>query len=152
MNLLVGLGNKGKKYQGNRHNVGFWFVDRVFEVLKTEDLSLTYERKFNSLISVSDNLILAKPQTMMNSSGLAVSKIVSFYQVAFDKLWLAYDDLDIQLGQYKIIFGKPPKTHNGVYSVIEKLGDSSFWHIRLGVDNRNRENREMGEKTLIDIR
>ncbi len=149
MKLLVGLGNKGDRYQKNRHNVGFLFVDKLLEVLKEGESSFSYNRRFDSLICQVNDLILAKPQTMMNSSGVAVYKIASFYKISTSDIWLAYDDLDIPLGQYKIVFGKPPKTHNGVYSVIDKLGKSFFWHIRLGVDNRNKENRETGEEYVL---
>lgn len=149
MKLLVGLGNKGEIYQKNRHNAGFLFVDKVFEALKGEKLSFSYSKKFDSLVCQIKDLILAKPQTMMNSSGIAVSKIASFYKIPASYLWLSYDDLDIPLGQYKIVFGRPPKTHNGVYSVIDLLGSSSFWHIRLGVDNRSKENKERGEEYVL---
>lgn len=149
MNLLVGLGNKGDSYQRNRHNVGFVFVDRVFGNLKEEGIYFSYSKKFDSLICQTNDLILAKPQTMMNYSGISVSKIVSFYKIPLSKFWLAYDDLDIPLGQYKMVFDKPPKTHKGVFSVIDLLGSSSFWHIRIGVDNRSKENKEKGEEYVL---
>ncbi len=149
MKLLAGLGNKGESYRKNRHNVGFVFVDKVFETLKEEGLYFSYSKKFDSLLCQIDDLILAKPQTMMNFSGKAVSKIVSFYKIPISQLWLAYDDLDIPLGQYKIVFDKPPKTHNGVFSIIDLLSSSSFWHIRLGVDNRSKENKEKGEEYIL---
>lgn len=151
MKLLVGLGNKGSKYQNNRHNVGFLFVDRVFSTLgrTNTDISFEYNSKLDSLICQAKGLILIKPQTMMNASGIAVSRAVSFYKINLSNLWLSYDDLDIALGEYKIVFGKPPKTHNGVYSVINLLGVPDFWHIRLGVENRNKESKEKGEEYVL---
>ncbi len=151
MKLLVGLGNKGDKYQKNRHNVGFLFVDRVLSLLEGggNGLSFEYNKSLDSLVCKAKDLILLKPQTMMNASGTAVSKAVSFYKVDLSNLWLSYDDLDIALGEYKIVFGRPPKTHNGVYSVINLLGRSDFWHIRIGVENRNKEDRESGEEICL---
>ena len=117
MKLIVGLGNPGEKYKNNRHNVGFMVVDRLME------LNLA-------------GVVLAKPQTFMNKSGIAVKKLTKRYPLPPNALYVIHDDLDIELGKYKISLGKGPKVHNGLRSIYEQLGTKDFWHVRIGIDNR----------------
>jgi len=117
MKLIVGLGNPGQKYKYNRHNVGFMVVDRLME------LNLA-------------GVVLAKPQTFMNKSGIAVKKLTKHYSLPPNALYVIHDDLDIELGKFKISFGKGPKVHNGLRSIYEQLGTKDFWHVRIGIDNR----------------
>ena len=117
MKLIVGLGNPGQKYKYNRHNVGFMVVDRLME------LNLA-------------GVVLAKPQTFMNKSGIAVKKLTKHYSLPPNALYVIHDDLDIELGKYKISLGKGPKVHNGLRSIYEQLGTKDFWHVRIGIDNR----------------
>ncbi len=149
MKLLVGLGNPGKQYTKTRHNVG-WRVLDALVALKSQ-ISMTPLRqgsegqannqwemadKFNAEVLKTENFILAKPQTFMNESGKAVKKLVDFYKIDLDDLYVIHDDLDIRLGEYKIQKGKGPKVHNGILSVEGELGKSDFWRVRVGVDNR----------------
>lgn len=149
MKLIVGLGNPKEKYKNNRHNVGFVFIDFVVKEL---GLGVDFENnsKFESLVLKTPDLILVKPLTFMNNSGRAVKRLLDYYDIDFDDFYLAYDDLDIVLGKYKIVKDKPPKTHNGVWSVIESLGSSDFWHIRIGVENRDKDNRILGEQYVLE--
>lgn len=82
----------------------------------------------------ASQFLLAKPQTYMNSSGRAVRKMVDFYTLKPERdLILAHDDLDIEFGSYKIQYGKGPRVHNGVQSVIKSIGTEMFWRIRIGI-------------------
>ena len=115
MKLIVGLGNPGQKYKYNRHNVGFMVVD---ELARHEP---------------GKPWILFKPQKFMNRSGVEVKNLrVRNLQ----DLFVVHDDLDIELGKFKISFGKGPKVHNGLRSIYEQLGTKDFWHVRIGIDNR----------------
>jgi peptidyl-tRNA hydrolase, PTH1 family len=160
MKLIVGLGNPGKKYERTRHNVGFMVIDALknSKTLKlqnskqTQNQKFKFEKRFNAEILKVGEIILAKPQTFMNDSGDAVSAIVNFYKIDSTDLYIIHDDLDIKLGEYKIQKGKGPKQHNGILSVEEKLGRSDFWRIRVGIENREAENRISGEVyTLQDF-
>lgn len=137
--LIVGLGNPGKDYFKTRHNAGFLFLDSW----NTQFLN---ETKFKSEIStvVIDNnkLLLAKPNTYMNSSGDAVVAIARFYKINPSQILIAHDDLDIKLGEYKLQFNKGPKVHNGILSVENKLSTTEFWRLRIGIDNRTDELRQ----------
>jgi len=140
MKLIVGLGNPGEKYSGNRHNVGFVVVDKLVESLKieggSEAFDFKFHKKFNAEVMQTKDYILAKPQTFMNDSGEAISKIVSFYKIKPEDVYVIHDDLDIKLGSYKIIFAKAPKVHNGLKSIEEKLGTDQYFNVRVGVENR----------------
>lgn len=123
MKVIVGLGNPGIKYVNNRHNVGHIVIDAL-QSLKTKDKTL-------------------KSDKYMNDSGLFVRKLKDKYpKMQLSDLYVIHDDLDIPLGSFKIQFGKGPKVHNGLNDIYEKIGSSDFWHVRVGVDNRDPQNKQ----------
>ena len=128
MKIVVGLGNPGKEYQNNRHNVGFMVVERLAE--------MGWETKFGAEVSRVGDTLLVKPQFFMNKSGEVVAKIINFYKVDLSGLFVIHDDLDIRLGDFKIQFGVGPKVHYGINSIEGSLGSMGFWRVRIGVDNR----------------
>jgi PTH1 family peptidyl-tRNA hydrolase len=134
MKLVVGLGNPGEKYVGTRHNVGFVVVDELRRGLDADEFG--DNKKFLAEVTRVGEVILARPDTFMNKSGEAVSKLVRFYKIEMDDLWVIHDDLDIRLGEYKIQKGVGPKVHNGVNDIEERLGTTDFWRVRVGVDSR----------------
>lgn len=134
MKMVVGLGNLGKEYRETRHNVGFIVLDKLAERLDVPQFESN--SKFKSDISRTTKLVLAKPQTFMNTSGDAVAALASFYKISPEQIYVVHDDLDIKLGYYKLHFGKGPKQHNGVVSVEASLGSKEFWRMRVGVENR----------------
>jgi PTH1 family peptidyl-tRNA hydrolase len=136
MKLVVGLGNPGEKYKDTRHNVGFWVVDKLRE---TFNFQFSMKKSFNAEICEFDNLVLAKLQTFMNKSGVAVKLLTRSYKLKAENLYVVHDDLDIELGQYKISFGKGPKDHRGLRSIYEQIGTKDFWHVRIGIDNRMKQ-------------
>lgn len=135
MKVVVGLGNPGEKYEKTRHNLGFMVVDKLSQPMANGQWPM--EKKFQAevykLKANSYQLILVKPQTFMNNSGLVVKKITESYKLKTKSLYVVHDDLDIQLGKYKIQFGKGPHQHNGVKSVEEYLKTKDFWRVRVGV-------------------
>lgn len=143
MKLVVGLGNPGEKYKDTRHNVGFWVVEKISQSAKSKrqnnNLKFKVVRKLRSEVMERDNLILAKPQTFMNKSGVAVRLLTRSYKLKPESLYVLHDDLDIELGEYKISFGKGPKDHRGLQSIYEQVGTKDFWHVRIGIDNRMRQ-------------
>jgi PTH1 family peptidyl-tRNA hydrolase len=137
MYLLIGLGNPGEEYAKTRHNAGFMFVDYIAE---KNNLTFEYDKYFKAEIArmkiESEEIILAKPQTFMNRSGETVKQIVIRHSLTPDHVYVAHDDLDIKLGEYKISMGKGPKLHNGIRSIEEIWKTQDFWRIRLGIENR----------------
>lgn len=151
MKLIVGLGNPGEKYANTRHNVGFLFVDRLQSAVYRNDIWES-QKKHKSVVCnlKSVDCILVKPQTFMNESGVSVLSLTTFYKIPTANLYVVHDDLDIKLGEYKIQFGVGPKVHGGVSSIENTLGTINFWRVRVGVDNRDPQNRTPGERYVLE--
>ncbi len=148
MKLIVGLGNPGDQHKDNRHNSGFMIVDEIAKTLLNKEWSSV--KKTQATIIKNENLyVLVKPQTYMNQSGEAVKKLIDQYKVKSSDLWVIHDDLDIDFGNYKIQQGKGPKLHNGVKSIEEKIGKTDFWRVRIGVENRDKENKISGKAYVL---
>lgn len=154
-NILVGLGNPGEKYQQTRHNLGFMFLDYLLQKYQLGQFS--FKNKLQAELSANSNLVLVKPQTFMNLSGEAVSKILNFFgdsgsslaQLAKEYLFVAHDDLDIKFGEFKIQYATGPKDHNGLSSIYQHLSTTDFWHIRIGTDDRDGNRQVPSEKYVL---
>ncbi len=134
MKLIIGVGNPGEKFAGNRHNVGKQFVEKIRETDWAQE-------KGKVLVLTSDRY--------MNNSGEFVKESSLYYKIAPKDIYIVHDDLDIRLGEYKIQLGVGPKVHNGVNSIETMLGATEFWRIRIGVDNREGVSREAGESYVL---
>ena len=138
MKILVGLGNPGKEYEKTRHNAGARFLEMLR--VNWEFPSWQYEKKFKADTSKGtfngEKIILAFPLTFMNNSGEAVAPLFNFYNIPHQDLWLIYDDLDLPLGTFRFRPSGSSGTHNGMKSVIEKLGTSDFPRLRIGIESR----------------
>lgn len=135
MKLIIGLGNPEPEYQTTRHNTGFLVIDKL-----TSDFSLrttAFDKKTNSEISKGTinkkRVIIAKPQTHMNNSGVAVRALLDFYKLKPENLIVIHDDKDIPLGEMRVQTNRGPAGHNGVKSIIEHLGTQNFTRIRVGI-------------------
>jgi PTH1 family peptidyl-tRNA hydrolase len=139
---VIGLGNPGTEYEKSRHNAGFMVVDGL---AKKIGLSWRFDKKFNAEIAhaAGGEIVLVKPQTFMNDSGAAVRAVLAYEKYEgletnnLSDLYVAYDDLDLLLGQKKIQFATHPKIHNGVNSILQSLGTDQFWNVRIGTDTRD---------------
>lgn len=146
MHVIVGLGNPGKKYEHTRHNAGFLFVDKMSEYLgwdtyyAVDGWSSVKERPYlerHARAGGELKVLFVKPMTFMNLSGIAVRQVLQFENIlASNTLILAHDDLDIELGKFKIQLGMSPKNHRGVRSVEQSLSKTDFLRVRIGIDNR----------------
>jgi PTH1 family peptidyl-tRNA hydrolase len=134
MKLIAGLGNPGKKYEKTRHNLGFAVLDEFLRQLAPiEETAWQEAKKIRAKIYKQKELILAKPQTMMNNSGLAVGRISNFFKIKPEDIWVVHDDLDLTLGKIKIVKGRGAAGHKGVASIIKELGTNQFSRFRLGI-------------------
>ena len=133
MKLIVGLGNLGRHYVNNRHNVGFKCVDLF---ARQHGISLA-QRVARSKVGTGKvagtKVVLAKPQTFMNSSGEAVSALVRRYKLSSQDILVIYDDLDLPLGKIRIRERGSSGGHNGLKSIIFHLGTQDFPRIRVGI-------------------
>lgn len=141
MILIIGLGNPGDKYVDTRHNLGFEVVNELKRKLESssenQELSWKTEEKFKAEIirlqHNSNSLILAKPQTFMNKSGISVFKIAAFFKIAPENIIIIHDELDLLLGHMKIRLGGSDAGHHGLESIIKSLGTDKFIRVRLGI-------------------
>ena len=131
--VIVGLGNPGAEYAMTRHNMGFRALDMI-----AEDSSIEVKKsKFHALIGQGrfdgKKLVLVKPQTYMNRSGISVREAAMYFDVPSENVIVIYDDIDLPTGSIRIRKAGGPGTHNGMKSVVEQLGTKDFVRIRIGV-------------------
>ncbi|MCK5429041.1 MAG: aminoacyl-tRNA hydrolase [Anaerolineales bacterium] len=133
MKIIVGLGNPGRGYGNNRHNVGFKCVDRLAQLA---DIRLSQRRAKSQMGTGTINgqqVILAKPKTYMNLSGQAVQSIFAKFRPSLSDLVVIYDDLDLALGTIRIRERGSAGGHNGMKSIINLIGSQEFARIRVGI-------------------
>ena len=135
--IIVGLGNPGKKFEHTRHNAGFTAVDFFAKENNFPEFELS--KKYGSLVSENENVILAKPQTFMNESGSAVSK----FEIRNSKLVVVHDDIDIPLGKIKFSKDSGAGGHKGVESIIQHLGNNNFIRLKIGVATNDADAKEV---------
>ncbi len=135
MKLIIGLGNPGKEYADTRHNAGFMALESLARTCNFPDFKL--DKKFSSEITSgmigADKILLVKPQTFMNESGVAARALFDFYKLTLDDLLVIHDDKDIELGKYRLQSNRTSAGHNGVQSLIDNFGTNNFTRIRIGI-------------------
>ena len=161
MKLIVGLGNPGEKYERTRHNLGFMVVERFLKDFEPVSKTVWEDsKKFKSDIAELEwqpkhgeleKVILTKPKTFMNNSGLAVQLSTTYYKLSTTDVWVIHDDIDLPLGSMKIRFGGASGGHHGVASIIEKLGTDKFWRFRLGTGMIRGRKSEVGNQRIKNV-
>jgi PTH1 family peptidyl-tRNA hydrolase len=131
--LIVGLGNPGRAYAGNRHNVGFQCLDRLAARHRLSFGRLQNGALIASGVIAGRRAVLAKPQGFMNLSGRPVGALLRFYQLTLDDLLVVYDDLDLPLGTLRLRPEGGAGGHNGMRSLIQHLGTQDFPRLRVGI-------------------
>ena len=134
MKLIVGLGNPGKEYEKTRHNVGFMAIDHYLgnESFKSKNNGSYYEKIINN-----EKIIFLKPLTYMNDSGLAVRYFSDYFNLDISDILIIYDDMDFDVGKYKLKSSGSSAGHNGIKSIIKHLGTENFKRIRIGISKNN---------------
>lgn len=143
MKIIVGLGNPGEKYEKTRHNIGFMVLEQFLKDFESaKDTVWRNEPKFKADIAEinwqpkhgkAEKVLLVKPKTFMNNSGLAVSLLTAYYKVLSTDLWVVHDDVDLRLGAVRIRRGGGSAGHRGIESILEHIPDGNFWRVRLGI-------------------
>lgn len=134
MKLVVGLGNIGKEYKNTRHNIGFMTLDNYLG-------KVNWKVKMESYIYLDQDkdVLYIKPMTYMNLSGLSVAKLVKFYKIDMQDILVIQDDLDLELGKFKVKKNSSSGGHNGIKSIISELNSMEFGRLKIGI----------GKNTLI---
>ncbi|MEJ5339532.1 MAG: aminoacyl-tRNA hydrolase [Aquificaceae bacterium] len=139
--LLVGLGNPGKRYEKTRHNVGFMVVEEFLRRLRVQDYS---EECLSHLYRVrvdGREVLVAKPQTYMNNSGLAVVNLLEEYHINPEEMLVVYDDLDLPLGRLRLRTEGSSGGHHGMESIIREIKTEKFPRLRVGIGRPRDRNR-----------
>jgi PTH1 family peptidyl-tRNA hydrolase len=131
--LIIGLGNPGRQYKSNRHNIGFMLLNHLAERLETSFSRLESNALVTKAKYQDHSIILAKPQTYMNLSGQSVASLVKFYKISLENLLVVYDDVDLPFGRIRIRPSGGSAGQKGISSIIERLGTTDFPRLRLGV-------------------
>lgn len=135
--LIVGLGNPGNEYADNRHNLGFWFIERLARNLK---VPLVPQGKFFGVSGRIGEQWLLQPMTYMNRSGQAVAALARFYKIAAEEILVVHDDLDLEPGSIRIKQGGGNGGHNGLKDIQAHLSVPDFWRLRLGIGHPGERN------------
>ncbi|MCL4263005.1 MAG: aminoacyl-tRNA hydrolase [Anaerolineae bacterium] len=130
--LIIGLGNPGRQYRGNRHNIGFMAVDRLAAANGIQSSKVQNQAIVGDGRIAAKPVILAKPQTYMNLSGDAVGSLLRYYKIPQANLLVIYDELDLPFGAIRLRESGGAGGHNGMRSIIAHLGQD-FPRLRLGI-------------------
>lgn len=133
MKLIIGLGNPGDRYRFTRHNMGHLTLDEL-----AEEQGISFRRKkFDADIGEGAiggvSVLLVKPRTFMNLSGIAVAKTSAFFKIGLEDMVVVHDDLDLAFGTVRVKEGGGPGGHKGLISVIQHMGGREFVRVRLGI-------------------
>lgn len=133
MYVVIGLGNPGKKYNGTRHNVGFDAIDCLSLRNDVKVTKIKHQSVYGEVNLNGEKVILVKPQTYMNNSGISVRSIVDYYKIPIENVIIIYDDIDINTGSLRIRKKGSAGSHNGMRSIIYHLEKDNFPRIRIGI-------------------
>jgi len=142
MIALVGLGNPGKQYKYNRHNIGYLAIDEIVKMLDIDNQKNKFNGKFFKSNAGRKNILLFKSNDYMNECGHSISQIANFFKIKNEDLFVFHDDLDLEVGKIRIKNGGSSAGHNGLKSIDEHIG-KSYNRIRIGIGHP-------GEKHLVE--
>lgn len=141
MKIIVGLGNPGDEYKNTRHNIGFKVLEHLQYIWQFPKFK--EEKKFKAFVSEgnynNEKMFLVKPLTFMNLSGESISLISNFYKINSENIIVAQDDLDMDIGKIRYKKESGSGGHNGIKSLVQKLGSNEFHRIKLGISNNQRD-------------
>jgi PTH1 family peptidyl-tRNA hydrolase len=144
MRLIVGLGNPGKEYSETRHNIGFIMLDTMTSYLKI-DLKKKNDGLFAETSINGEKVILLKPQKYINLSGQVIKKYIDFYKIDIDDIFIIHDDLDLEIGKYKLKYSGSSAGHNGLKDIERCLGTKNYKRMKIGISN----NKDIDTKDYV---
>ena len=146
--MLVGLGNPGAEYDKTRHNTGFMAIDKIAESLQVNIM----RSKFQGLTAMAEyegrKLLLLKPQTFMNRSGLSVAEAARYYQIPTERILVIFDDISLPIGRIRVRTEGSAGGHNGLKSIIAQLGSQAFPRVKIGVGEKPHPDYDLADWVL----
>jgi len=143
MHLLVGLGNPGSKYAGNRHNVGFMAVDEICRRYACPPYRAKFQGEVSEGSIAGEKVLLLKPSTYMNESGRSVGEAARFYKIEPANVIVIHDEIDLAAEKVRVKEGGGLAGHNGLKSIASQIGQD-FWRVRIGVGHPGDKDRVSG--------
>lgn len=140
MKLFVGLGNPGRAYAGNRHNIGFMVVDTLAREHNFPPFRVRFKGLASEMTLAGDKVILLKPETYMNESGRAVQEAARFYKILPGNIVVFHDELDLAPGKLRVKLGGGNAGHNGLRSISEAIGND-YRRVRIGIGHPGDKDR-----------
>jgi peptidyl-tRNA hydrolase, PTH1 family len=131
--LVVGLGNPGRQYSANRHNVGFMVVDDLAIACRADGFRSKFNGEYAKGELSGEDIVLLKPQTFMNESGRSVQAAMAFFKPRIDRVLVIHDELDLPFGTVRLKVGGGHAGHNGLRSIMACIGTGDFGRIRFGI-------------------
>jgi len=132
--LIVGLGNPGREYRNNRHNIGFMVLDQLAGKMDTSYSKMKMNALMTAVRYKGQRIILIKPQTFMNLSGKAAASFIRFYKLPLENLLVVYDDVDLPFQTLRMRPNGGDAGQKGVRSIIKELGTKDFPRLRIGIN------------------
>lgn len=138
MKLIVGLGNPGNEYENTRHNIGFMVLDNYCKNKNIQFNKQKFGGIYAEMIVNSEKVILLKPQNYINLSGDVIIKYVNYFKINIDDIFIIHDDMDLDVGTYKIRYKGGSAGHNGLKNIENNLGTNQYKRVKIGISkNKN---------------
>ncbi|MBD3280728.1 hypothetical protein GF389_04350 [Candidatus Dojkabacteria bacterium] len=152
--LVIGLGNPGKRYAKTFHNAGFLFIDFLrdkFQEKFVEKPEVTSKKEYELTSIPGNDLVMLKPLSYMNNSGQVTNNFLKYNGYNPEEILIAFDDLDIMLGEWKLHKDRFPKSHNGINSIHLSTGRTDYQYLRMGIETRGKKRRlqQSGEDYVL---
>jgi len=145
MKLIVGLGNPGKEYKNTRHNVGFTIIDNLAKKLGVEINNNKHSGLFCQTLIGDEKVILLKPQKFINLSGEVIKSFMDYYKIESEDIFIINDDLDLEIGTFKLRNRGSSGGHNGLKSIESNIGTDEYKRLKIGISN----NKNMATKDYV---
>lgn len=145
MKLIVGLGNPGREYENTRHNIGFSLLDVIASEKGFNFDSEKFNAKYVDTNIFGERVILIKPLSYMNLSGIVVRKYMDYFKINKDDLLVIQDDLDMVLGKIKFVYNSSSGGHNGIKNIEEQISTKEYVRLKIGISN----NKDIDTKDYV---
>lgn len=149
--MIVGLGNPGSQYEKTRHNAGFLALERLEKQLNAPAEKLRHKALCTQVTYAGQKLLLVKPQTFMNASGLAVRQAADFYKIPPERIVVIFDDISLAVGRLRVRPSGSAGGHNGIKSIISSLGSDQFPRVKVGVGAKPHPDYDLADWVLSVI-
>lgn len=149
--MIVGLGNPGSQYEKTRHNAGFLALERLEKQLNAPAEKLRHKALCTQVTYAGQKLLLVKPQTFMNASGLAVRQAADFYKIPPERIIVIFDDISLAVGRLRVRPSGSAGGHNGIKSIISSLGSDQFPRVKVGVGAKPHPDYDLADWVLSVI-